>query len=75
MCKFLPINEKMRACECCGQRAPIFASEDITHVCKSRGIGDTIAKATAAIGIKKCGGCGKRQKALNKLLPYGSGES
>jgi len=37
---------------------------------KSRGLGDTIAKATKAIGIKPCGGCKKRQAALNKLLPY-----
>ena len=36
----------------------------------STGLGDTIAKATKAIGIKPCGGCKKRQAALNKLVPY-----
>ena len=36
----------------------------------SRGLGDTIAKATKAVGIKPCGGCKKRQAALNKLVPY-----
>lgn len=36
----------------------------------SRGLGDTIAKATKAIGIKPCGGCKKRQAKLNKLIPY-----
>jgi hypothetical protein len=37
---------------------------------KSRGLGDTIAKITKALGIKPCGGCKKRQAALNKLVPY-----
>lgn len=37
---------------------------------KSKGLGDTIAKLIRAVGIKPCGGCKKRQKLLNKLLPY-----
>lgn len=57
-------------------------SEDETHIrmraehwlaiapSKSRGLGDTIAKATKAVGIKPCGGCKKRQAKLNKLVPY-----
>ena len=36
----------------------------------SQGLGDTIAKATRAIGIKPCGGCKKRQQKLNKAFPY-----
>ena len=36
----------------------------------STGLGDTIAKATKAIGIKPCGGCKKRQAALNEKFPY-----
>jgi hypothetical protein len=36
----------------------------------SRGFGDTIAKITKAAGIKPCGGCKKRQEALNRLFPY-----
>ena len=35
-----------------------------------RGLGDTIAKITHAIGIKPCGGCKKRQAALNRMFPY-----
>ncbi len=35
-----------------------------------RGLGDTIAKATTALGIKPCGGCKKRQELLNRLVPY-----
>jgi hypothetical protein len=37
---------------------------------KSVGLGDTIAKVTKRLGIKQCGGCKKRQKILNKALPY-----
>ena len=42
----------------------------IHHRCKSRGLGDTIAKITTAIGIKPCRGCKQRQKKLNELFPY-----
>ena len=36
----------------------------------STGLGDTIAKLTKSVGIKPCGGCKKRQAALNNLVPY-----
>lgn len=36
----------------------------------ARGVGDLIAKATSAIGIKPCGGCKQRQSALNRFLPF-----
>jgi len=36
----------------------------------SRGLGDTIAKVTKAVGIKPCAGCKKRQTKLNELVPY-----
>ena len=36
----------------------------------SRGLGDTIARATAAVGVKPCGGCEKRRQTLNRLVPY-----
>ena len=36
----------------------------------SRGLGDTIAKVTKAIGVRPCGGCSKRQATLNRLVPY-----
>lgn len=39
---------------------------------KSKGLGDTIAKITTAIGIKPCKGCEERKTALNHLLPYNS---
>jgi pantoate kinase len=34
------------------------------------GLGDVVAAATKAIGIKPCGGCQQRREALNKLLPF-----
>lgn len=34
------------------------------------GLGDAIAAVTSAVGIKPCGGCKKRQAALNKLVPF-----
>jgi hypothetical protein len=37
---------------------------------KSKGLGDTIKRITEKIGIKQCGGCKKRQDALNRLVPY-----
>jgi hypothetical protein len=35
-----------------------------------RPVGDTVKKVATALGVKKdCGGCDKRQKALNRLKP------
>lgn len=38
----------------------------------SRGLGDTVAKITSKLGIKKTEDCGcdKRQAVLNRLVPY-----
>jgi hypothetical protein len=40
-----------------------------------RGLGDLVAKATSALGIKQKPGCGckKRQEALNKAVPFKPG--
>ncbi len=32
-----------------------------------RGLGDTIKRATDAVGVKPCGGCQRRRESLNKL--------
>ena len=37
---------------------------------KSKGLGDTIAKITEAIGIAPCEGCNKRKESLNRLFPF-----
>lgn len=36
---------------------------------KVRGLGDVIAKATKAFGVKPCSKCKERQKKLNKAVP------
>lgn len=40
---------------------------------KSKGLGDTLARLTEPIrrrlGLQKCGGCQKRQAALNRWFP------
>ena len=33
------------------------------------GLGDVVAGATKAVGIKPCGGCQKRQAAMNRATP------
>jgi hypothetical protein len=36
---------------------------------KPVGLGDTVAAITTSAGIKPCGGCKRRQAALNKATP------
>ena len=35
---------------------------------KKLGLGDLVEKATTAVGVRPCGGCGQRKRALNRLL-------
>jgi len=42
---------------------------------RDRGLGDTIKRVTAAVGIKACGGCQKRADLLNRLVPYSDDEA
>jgi hypothetical protein len=44
--------------------------EMLAEVDAITGLGDVVAAATKAIGIKPCGGCQQRREALNKLLPF-----
>ena len=39
---------------------------------ESKGLGDSIAKLTKAVGIKPCKSCDKRKNILNKLFPFKS---
>jgi cell wall-associated NlpC family hydrolase len=41
---------------------------------QDKGLGDTIKRATGAVGIKACGGCQRRAELLNRLVPYGRSE-
>lgn len=63
-------------CHCTAdpERRPVTVLADL-HACPMekfppRGLGDAIAKVTHAVGIKKCGGCAKRQALANKLVPF-----
>ena len=52
--------------------AQILPDGELEFVGKSEvspGIGDTVAAVTTAAGIKPCGGCKKRQAALNRATP------
>jgi hypothetical protein len=44
-------------------RLPGFVAEEV-------GLGDVIKRATAAVGIKPCGGCQRRAAALNRWLVF-----
>jgi hypothetical protein len=46
-------------------------TELLAEVDAMDGLGDVVAAATKAIGIKPCGGCQRRREALNKLVPFG----
>jgi len=37
---------------------------------KSKGLGDTIAKITTAVGIEPCLKCEERKETLNRIFPY-----
>ena len=56
-------------CDVCGLELKNVI-EPVRHACKPRGLGDTVAKITKAVGVKPCGRCKKRQEALNRILPY-----
>ena len=49
-------------------RLPGFINEDI-------GLGDVIKRVTSAAGIKPCGGCQRRARALTRWLVFSGGRS
>lgn len=50
-------------------------TEMLSEVDGINGLGDVVAAATKAIGIKPCGGCQQRREALNKFVPFGDNPS
>lgn len=73
-CVFPKLNsDGLWQCSQCRWAYPLKSDKPPRRNCPkapSRGLGDTIVKITRFLGIKKCGGCRKRQKKLNKLVPY-----
>jgi hypothetical protein len=45
-------------------RLPGFVSD------QDVGLGDAIKRATSTVGIKPCGGCGRRAAALNRWMVF-----
>lgn len=45
-------------------RLPGFVSEEDV------GLGDAIKRATSTVGVKPCGGCGRRAAALNRWMVF-----
>jgi len=72
ICKFESTELGKGKCSICGYeyKGPPWPIRACPGKGKSRGLGDTIAKLTSAVGIKPCGGCSKRQKKLNEMFPY-----
>ena len=56
-------------CKLCGLKIA-NAIPPVRCSCKSRGLGDVVAKVTSAVGVKPCGKCKERQAKLNKLVPF-----
>ena len=63
-------SDKNWKCESCGLELYVPDGLPVHHACKSRGLGDTVAKVTKAFGVKPCGRCKKRQQKLNEMFPY-----
>jgi hypothetical protein len=59
-----------------GRAAPRQASDPVEDPAPSRwrGLGDVVASATKAVGIKPCGGCQRRREALNRMVPFGASQ-
>lgn len=48
-------------------RLPSFIKDEDEEI----GLGDVVKRATAAFGIRPCGGCERRAAALNRRLVFG----
>jgi hypothetical protein len=45
-------------------------SVPIPRLKRDIGLGDVVKKATAAVGLRPCGGCSKRAAALNRAVTF-----
>jgi hypothetical protein len=50
--------------------ATIAPRGNVVQASRPRGLGDVVARIASAVGIKRCGGCRKRQEALNRAVPF-----
>lgn len=59
-----------RGCRISVPDAPGLRAESIHAICEIQGVGSRIAATLSRLGIRKCGGCARRAKTLDRLLPY-----
>ncbi len=66
---FLPVDETTEEINSCQCRFPIAFGPTPRGVeyPQPSGLGDKIAEITKRLGIKECGGCAKRRRALNNV--------
>lgn len=57
-------------CQHCEYTGPRRTKRNCPARAGVRGLGDVVAIVAKTMGLKKCGGCAKRQAALNR---FGSG--
>ncbi len=68
-----PRSVTVRDPEWNGSNRPCKARPEPIAPKRSRGLGDTVAKAIHTVTgglVKPCGGCKKRQEKLNEMFPY-----
>lgn len=50
-------------------RLPVFIDDEVAEEAEV-GLGDVIKRATSALGVRPCGGCGRRAESLNQRLVF-----
>jgi hypothetical protein len=53
-----------------GEQGPFEIRLPGFHADEAVGLGDTLKRVSAAIGIRPCGGCGRRAEALNRRVVF-----
>jgi len=66
-CTFAELDGRI-ACTVCGREVRRLST--VAAHLPSRGVGDTVAKLAAAVGVKPCAKCNKRKERLNRAMPY-----
>lgn len=75
-CEFVATDQRLRGLRvwrCAHCRNYQLAERPGVARCRrqaARGLGDSVARLTAAAGLPACGGCRRRQQWLNALVPY-----
>jgi hypothetical protein len=72
-CNWRQLANGALECSACGR---LRKGRPIITTCEAKrplqGLGDAIAKALRMVGAKPCSGCKRRQKTLNRWVPFRS---